>query len=412
MKTRFAPLLSVLLLACSRGDPASPPLATSSAPPTGASASPALASGSSPSASSLPTASSLSAAPGASAQAQPGASGSSAKAALSDAELGALIRGISEESGKFPSDNYISNETSFLHVTPALEKLQGGAYIGVGPEQNFTYLAMLDPELAFVIDIRRDNMVLHLLYKVLFEEAATRAEFLAQLTSRPTPAVAPDATVEQVCEAVQRSPHDAALATRTRQRVADRAKALGISLGADDRKHLREALAAFGKQGLDIHYTMEGSARKYPPLQELLATRDDQGKPRSFLASDAMYQRVRRLQQANRVVPLVGDLAGTGAVPRLADELKKRKLLLRVFYVSNVEQYLFSPTTTWARWIKNVRAMPWADDGLLLRVYFDQGRAHPKQRPGHRTTSMTQPAAAFLDRAAKEGWKSWWDVAQ
>ncbi|MCS6899085.1 MAG: hypothetical protein RMJ98_05180, partial [Myxococcales bacterium] len=124
------------------------------------------------------------------------------------------------------------------------------------------------------------------------------------------------------------------------------------------------------------------------------------------------YRKVRRMQLENRVVPLVGDLAGTGALPRLADELRRRSLPVRVFYVSNVEQYLFTSAKTWAQWIRNVRTLPWADDGLLLRVYFDQGRAHPRQRPGHRTTSLTQPTSAFLARADQGGWKSWWEVTQ
>jgi hypothetical protein len=392
MNPRLAPLLLSALLACSRGEPAPTPPASAASDPA-------------------PPAASL--AP----PAAPPPSGASAEAAprsspLTDTELGALIRKISEEGGKFPSDNYISNETSFLHVAADLENHKGGAYLGVGPEQNFTYLAILEPELAFVLDIRRDNLVLHLLYKVLFEESETRGAFLAALTSRPAPSLPGSAPVERVCEAVQRERHDPSREARTRQRVVSRAQALGLSLSADDRKHLTEALAAFGKKGMDIHYTMEGSARKYPPLSELLATRDDQGKPRSFLADEESYRKVRRMQLENRVIPLVGDLAGTGALPRLADELKRRNTPVRVFYVSNVEQYLFTPAKTWAQWIRNVRALPWADDGLLLRVYFDQGRAHPRQRPGHRTTSLTQPTSAFLARADKGGWKSWWEVTQ
>ncbi|MCU0656186.1 MAG: hypothetical protein MUF64_13310 [Polyangiaceae bacterium] len=394
MTHRLATLSLSLLLAGCRADPA-PPAPSAQATP--------LASTPVPSASATPAASATSAA---------SALPPSPAAALTDAELGTLMRGISEEGGRFPSDNYISNETSFLHVTNAIEPLQGGAYIGVGPEQNFTYLALLDPQLSFLIDIRRDNLVLHLLYKVLFEQSPDRAAFLARLTSRPAPSLPPDAPVERITEAVQKQPHDRALEAATLQQVTERAQALNFSLSGEDRKHLREALAAFGKQGMEIHYTMEGSSRKYPSLGELMATRDSKGQARSFLGSDAAYQRVRRMQRENRVVPLVGDLAGTGALPRLAAELRRRQLALRVFYVSNVEQYLFSPAKTWAQWLKNVEAMPWSSDGVLLRVYFDQGRAHPRQQPGHRTTSMTLPASAFLEQSRKGVWKSWWDVAQ
>lgn len=330
---------------------------------------------------------------------------------LTENEWGTLVQTISEEDGKFPSDNYVSNETSFLHVTQALEKLNGGAYIGVGPEQNFTYLAMIEPELAFVIDIRRDNMILHLLYKVLFESCATRAEFLAQLTSRPTPSLPPDASIKQITEALRNAPLDATMEKQRAQQVVERTKNLGIKLSREDQKHLRESLAAFGKKGMEIHYTMEGSARKYPSLGELLAMRDDAGTQHSFMATEELYQKVRKMQRENRVIPVVGDLAGEGAMPKIAGELKKRNLSLRVLYASNVEQYLFSPAKTWSHWIKNVRAMPWAEDGVILRVYFDQGRAHPEQRTGHRTTSMVRPTSVFLKRADEGGWKNWWEVA-
>src|SRR5688572_8292350 len=70
---------------------------------------------------------------------------------------------FSESGGFFDSDNLISNETSYLHVLGAIDgySIRGGVYIGVGPEQNFSYIARVKPELAFLIDIRRDNMLLH-----------------------------------------------------------------------------------------------------------------------------------------------------------------------------------------------------------------------------------------------------------
>jgi hypothetical protein len=55
----------------------------------------------------------------------------------------------------------------------------------VGPEQNLTYIALTAPQLAFVVDIRRDNALLHLLYRALFERAGSRAEFVALLLGRP-----------------------------------------------------------------------------------------------------------------------------------------------------------------------------------------------------------------------------------
>ena len=55
----------------------------------------------------------------------------------------ASIAGLSEPGGYFDTDNLISNERSYLQVVPDLRRLsvRGGAYIGVGPDQNFSYIA-------------------------------------------------------------------------------------------------------------------------------------------------------------------------------------------------------------------------------------------------------------------------------
>ena len=49
--------------------------------------------------------------------------------------------------------------------------MKGGVYVGVGPNQNFTYIAAIRPELAFIVDIRRQNLLEHLLFKVLTEKS-------------------------------------------------------------------------------------------------------------------------------------------------------------------------------------------------------------------------------------------------
>ena len=60
------------------------------------------------------------------------------------------IEALSEPGGYFDTDNLISNERSYLDVVPALRRLEvgGGAYVGVGPDQNFTYIAEIRPDIA------------------------------------------------------------------------------------------------------------------------------------------------------------------------------------------------------------------------------------------------------------------------
>ena len=75
-------------------------------------------------------------------------------------------------------------KSDYVHLARVLRST-GGIYIGVGPEQNFSYIARLGPAMAFIIDIRQRNRNLHLLYKALFEMSTDRAEFLSNPVLAP-----------------------------------------------------------------------------------------------------------------------------------------------------------------------------------------------------------------------------------
>src|SRR4029078_13197387 len=109
---------------------------------------------------------------------------------LSDQEFWRTVTEFSEPSGPYTGDNWISNEASIQNVIPPLRQLTkpGGGYLGVGPEQNFTYMWALQSKLGFIIDIRRQNMLTVMLFKALFELSPDRADFLSHLFSRRRPA--------------------------------------------------------------------------------------------------------------------------------------------------------------------------------------------------------------------------------
>ena len=99
----------------------------------------------------------------------------------------------------------------FSGVIPTLKKQiqPSGVYLGVGPEQNFTYLTALAPKLALSWTIRRQNMLLHLMYKAIFELSANRTEFLSKLFARPIPDdLESDATTEQLFEVFSETDSD------------------------------------------------------------------------------------------------------------------------------------------------------------------------------------------------------------
>ncbi len=338
----------------------------------------------------------------------PAASGAEPRAAsssraveggLSSEEFAGLFRDLSEPDRYFFSDNHVSNETSYLEVAPILERLRkkGGAYLGVGPEQNFAYIALLEPEISFIVDIRRDNALLHLLYKSCFAEATSRAHFLALLLGRELPpggAQGAEAELAGVLTRVDQAPRDAAAFAAIHRRLVSRI-AEGVPLTDKDRERLDLEHRAFFEAGLGIRFELhQTSQRNYPTLRELLSATDPFGQPRGFLASEQAFRTIQRLHRQNRIVPVVGDFAGPHALKAIAKELGDRRLEVAAFYVSNVEQYLLTGPQ-WKAWTANVDALPQAPDSVFIRAYLDQGQRHPRQQPGQRSVTIAQALGRF-----------------
>lgn len=328
-------------------------------------------------------------------------SASAARAAEVEAvRFADLVNDLSEPDTYFFSDNLISNETSYLQTADALAERADGksVYVGVGPEQNFSYIALNKPSLAFVVDIRRANMLMHLLYRAAFEEASDRAEFLALLTGRPLPeagSLAADAGVSAVIAAATKQPATEESFKAASATLLKRVDGYGVKLSADDRKTLAKDLATFHKEGLELRFELhKENGRNYPTLRELLETKSPSGKSGGYLASDEAFRVVQKLQKEARVVPLVGDFAGDHALLQLAEYLKREKLQVGVFYVSNVEQYLLEPKT-WPKWVRNVKALPKTPEAVFVRAYLDQGKPHPKAMKGHRTTTVLSKISEF-----------------
>jgi hypothetical protein len=285
---------------------------------------------------------------------------------------------LSEPGGYFDTDNLISNEASYLDVVPALVsgRVEGGAYIGVGPDQNFSYIARVRPSIAYIVDIRRDNLLLHLLFKTLFAEARTRAEYLAALTGRPPP---PDGerwskeSLRNIIEYIDATPVSAEAVQRLRDRRGQMLARLGLPLSKDDLGAIDRFHGEFIKAALDLRFHTFGRPPQYyyPTLRELLAASDRAGQLWSYLASEADYQFLRQLQADDKVIPVVGDLGGTRAMKAVADDIAARRLRVSAFYISNVERYLDGDAYT--RFIENMDRLPHDKGSVIIRSVFGGG---------------------------------------
>jgi hypothetical protein len=107
---------------------------------------------------------------------------------ISDQDFWRMVTELSEPSGQYTGDNWISNEPTIQDVIPPLRQLvkPGGAYIGVGPEQNFTYMWALQSKIGFIVDIRRQNMLDLLMFKAFVRDCSgSRGFSVASLLAPP-----------------------------------------------------------------------------------------------------------------------------------------------------------------------------------------------------------------------------------
>jgi hypothetical protein len=297
---------------------------------------------------------------------------------LADEEFWSLVQGFSERPGSFPSDNLLSNERGLQTIIPDLtRKAQaGGVYLGVGPEQNFTYMVALRPRMAFIFDIRRGNMALHLIYKALFELSADRADFVSRLFCRKRPAgLTGSSTVAEIFDAFSRvTTTESQYVANVRAVVSHLTRAHGFPLSADDLLRLQHDYRAFFLYGPAIQYSSNkngGRRGTEPTYADLMAATDGNGELRAFLSSEESFRYLKQLETDNLVVPLIGNFVGPKAIRAVGEYLKQRSATVSAFYVSNVEQYLMQDDT-WPRFCANVAALPLDETSTFIRSIRDR----------------------------------------
>jgi hypothetical protein len=294
---------------------------------------------------------------------------------LTAEEFWRLASGFSEPDGTFHSENLVSNEIRFQTILPALAEAvaPGRAYVGVGSEQNFTYIATARPAMAFIVDIRRGNFALHLAYKALFELSADRAEFVSRLFSRPRPpGLGVTSTAAEMFDAYDAVPPSRDLFDEN-LRAIDRhlTRTRALPLTALDRQAIGYVYRAWFDHGTRISYALNGGRGgfgRFPTYADLMTATDDSGVARSYLATEAAFRFLKELQARNLVVPVIGNFGGPKALRAVAAYLKQQRMTVSAFYVSNVEQYL-ERDGLWEAFCANAATMPTDARSVLIRSW-------------------------------------------
>lgn len=298
-------------------------------------------------------------------------------ARLSDQEFWRLSEELSEPDGTFRSENMISNEMVFARLLPEViaKAKPGGVYMGVGPEQNFTYLAALKPRIAFITDIRRGNLHVLLMYKALFETSADRAEFIARLFVKPKlSGVSSSSSATDIMNAVwaANTLDEAAFAANLAAIQRHLTRTRSIPLSPEDLDGIARAYRVFFWYGPAINYnattalTAIGSGRS-ANYWDLMTQSDADGKGLTYLASEEKFRTVKDMFARNMIVPLVGNFSGPKTIRAIGDWVRARGAQVHAFYVSSVEPYL-QRDGTFPTYCASVATLPMNESSVFIRT--------------------------------------------
>ena len=319
-----------------------------------------------------------------------------------DTTFAALVERLSESGGYFDTDNLISNESSYLHVMGRLAEVgvRGGAFIGVGPDQNFSYIAQVRPSIAFIIDIRRDNLLEHLFFKALFHLSETRVEYLSLMVGREAPADPREWTGSPIAELVQyvdSAPVESSIAESARRRVRESVVTFGVPLDERDLEMIDFVHTSFIEAGVRLQFTSHNRAPNfyYPTYEALLLETDLTGRQSNYLADEEDFSFLRSMEMEGLIVPVVGDLSGDHALLEVGRVIAERGEVVSAFYTSNVEFYLMG-SGSFDRFARNATALPRNERSVIIRSVFRTRL--PQSVPGYMSTQLLQ----LLDRFSTE----------
>ena len=329
------------------------------------------------------------------------------KVALGDRreDFAQLVAKLSERAGYFGSDNLVSNELSYQHVLGTMEEmnLSGGVYLGVGPDQNYTYVAQIKPKLAIMLDIRRDALLQHVMFKALFMMSRSRIEYMSNLFARPLPKDFKkwnDRQIRDLVDYFDRTPLDQKMADKLKADLHKKIESFGLGLNQRDWETIDEIYQAFYTDCMEVRYTIRDrpTGRFFPAYRDILLEKDLKGRQRNYLATEATFQVIKTMHDQNRIIPATGDISGIKALKSIGDYLKEINEKVTAFYVSNVEFYLFRQDTM-GRFVENLKSLPIDSRSLLIRSYFNYAyytNVHPQTVDNHFSVQLLQSIEALI----------------
>lgn len=308
-------------------------------------------------------------------------------------------------SGPAAADNLMTNEDS---IAAAVDQLQaeaprGQAFIGVGPDQNYSLMAAIGPGSAYILDYRKKNQLLHLYHKAVLEMSETRLGYLEDFWARSQPRENQSGLdLASLIGRYQAKPLDqnrlGELKLKLRQIISK-----WNYLSAADQQEVSRIQARLAGPGPEARFL---ALKMYPTIGSLILSKTRSGKPAHWLATDVKYQAVRNLSLRDQIFPVVGDWAGTGCLRRLAEKLAAESVNVGAVYISDVEFFLMRGGL-FAKYVANLSRLPLHSQAVIIRTSTRE-IDHPQRVVGQSSTTIVRPLKPFLD-SARSGKIQRWD---
>ncbi len=223
---------------------------------------------------------------------------------------------------------------------------QGGGYLGVGGDQNYTMAAAAGSQVLWLVDIDGEVVKLHKLYSALLKVTETPQAFVGLFERRG---------IAQV---------DAALG-QTEPRLRKQLLVLYTQFREDLLAHLRDEIS----------------------------------QPHTWLGDAEKYAYIRKMAQRGLVVPRLGDLNGPRTMLQIADAAKAAKLTIRFVYLSNAESWFGYG----AGFRRNFAALPFDEKTRVVRTIKSNLLPYVRGDVWHYTMQSGQH---FVAKLAERGYAS------
>jgi len=254
---------------------------------------------------------------------------------------------------RLQSAHYYKGNEYDLEVFIPYIKDKGGAYLGIGPDQNFALSAIAKAEMVFILDYDDIVVFIDRIYVSFLKRYDTVDEIISLWG---------DKTMAEKAQA-----------------------AIEADYGKD----------AEAKRYLQVHRKLGKKISEHLVLSRKLGTR---GERISWLSDADSFEYTKAMARAGRIVVLKGNLLGDKAIMGAVALLKKMGMPLRVIYLSNAEEY-------WSRYTKGLEEsflQAEMDDLTVVIITFNDTKL-TKSLPQNYYHHNIQKGSHFREWLSREG---------